>query len=658
MNKEKVESEVNISPQSSVLKYSIYGLIFFMSLLLTAGYFIIPGLLEKALHQSLQDIGYEEIQVSNPDWSRFGSSIKLEQLQAKGESLPNIVLENTELQLSLTKVLVATLEAELSGTWFSGKFSVVASHPLWGEKDGFEIQLKDFPIETISSISQLQPYLPAVLKDIQLQGQLDLNMKGVWLVSGQSIKKLKGDINLKDFKAQVFSDYPKVRLGSLELKGLSYVINDAGKTKLEGSSLKIKGLNFPSLSPKTAVEPSIDAHSLVSIGFAEIKQVQWQEGKVLSVASVNVAQGEVRAEKDEQGVWFDWKLWSSAMPVVNQQNKNGEKVEAAEEMLPISIHNLQVKEVTIKFKDKSKKPVINIPIVIQDLSAQNVILDQQHQPLNWTANGFVGQHGAWQAKGSLSPLKPQLLSKTQLRIDSLDLSPLSGYTGASYGKGIRSGNLDLNLTVAIEQGALKAEGDLFARKVSLNNLKDVALSDSMMPLDSALDILKDSDDNITMQFLSEGRLDDPSFKLSGIWDKVLAKAATQSALYMVGQTLQPYMLVVTAGEFLYDQSKRINLKPLVFAQSDSTGAGAQPEVEFYVQKISDLLLKKTSLVLEICARYTQAEAESGEKLSLERSELISNKLKSLGLEAKRITSCLPELDESKKAKPRLELRLF
>jgi len=658
VNKEKVESEINSVSRSKVLKYAIYGLIFFMGTLLTTGYFIIPGLLEKVLHQSLQDMGYEEIQVINPDWSRFGNGIKLEQLHAKGETLPNIVLENTEVQLSLAKMLVATLEAELSGTWFSGEFSVVISHPMWGEKDGFEIQLKDFPMETFSSNSLLQPYLPATLKGIRLQGQLDLNMKGVWLVSGQSIKKLKGDISLRDFKTQTFSDYPEVRLDSLEFKGLSYAIDDDGKTKLEGSFLEIKGLSSPKVSLKTAVESGTDTQSLVSIGLAEIKRVQWQSEKVLSIESVNVAKGEVSAEKDEQGVWFDWKLWSSAMSVANQQNKDGEKVEAAEEVFPISINDLQMKEVTIKFKDKSKKPVINIPIVIQALSAQNVILDQQHQPLNWTANGVVGQHGTWQAKGSLSPLKPQLLSKTELHIDSLDLSPLSGYTAASYGKGIRSGNLDLNLSVSVEQGALKAEGDLFARKVSLNNLKDVALSDSMMPLDSALDILKDSDDNITMQFLSEGRLDDPSFKLSGIWDKVLAKAATQSALYMVGQTLQPYMLVITAGEFLYDQSKRINLKPLVFAQSDSTGAGAQPEVEFYVQKISDLLLKKTSLVLEICARYTQAEVDVGEKLSLERSELISNKLKALGLEAKRITSCLPELDESKKAKPRLELRLF
>lgn len=666
-----------------------------VSILIVSLYFV-PYILERVLQKQLQSIGYQAIELSHIGWSYFGRGFQFQHLKASGEGLPVIFMGKTNMWLEPTKLWNATLELHLDSIMFDGNMTVLLSNHLWRGHSEAKATLVNFSIaKLVAAIPSVNNYFPMQTLENPIDGQLGLEMTGFWSDKLQAIPTVNADIFVKNLQLPASANQPAIAAETLEIKQLKY--HPSGKTfgriqvgditintiktlnldtqtgahalplsiaelhisqlkMIDGNTLSIGGLDV--LNAQTG----IDSKPLAVVENLKLQEIQWQVDKGLSLASLDLNKGKVSAEIDALGQFSSWKIWFAGLPVMAKEKKEkleGDKERGEIKTMPVVIQKVVIQAFKVDFSDKSKTPVVRLPLMIQNLTAENMLLIKNAKPIVWQASGVLGGQGQWDANGVLHPFAMDQAGSGELHIQGLELSLLSGYFAQSYGKGIRSGNLDMNLLISIKQGFLKSAGDLFARKVSFSDIKGgEAVSKMMMPLGSALDVLKDGDDNITLQFSSEGKLDDPSFKLSGVWDKVLSKAASRSVIFLVGQALQPYALVLTAGEYLYDQSKHISLKPIVFTQGHATGKDAHPDMKAYAEKMADLLSKKTSLLLEICPQYTLGESDYGEKLSLERSKLLSNHLMELGVARNRVTNCLPELDEGTEAKPRLELSLI
>ncbi len=566
-------------------------------LLFAAGLYFLPLIIEKALDKRLQDLGYQQIQHSPVTWSEHGLGFQFKQLQAMGHDLPDIKLGETVLLIELRSLLAATVALRLNSALFSGDVTLSTTMHLWNGQGEIKAKLDHLSIGNLfAAMPAAGKYFPEQFPAFEVAGQLEVEATGVWQDKLLTMSITDANIRVKHLQLPAASTTPAITAETIAIKHLYYSPAGKAPSRIEIADIIINNITSPDMALQTTAEvfpvsvakvqvsqtvllgknrlnigalqvlgaqSGLGIRSLFRIDDLKLQQLQWQADKHLSVALVHASRGEVSAEIDEQGRWSDWILWRGALPRITEQKTVGKKEQRQTKTFPVSVEKLAIQGIKVKFSDASKKPVVRLPMVLQNFTAENLLLEKGAAPVAWRANGMLGTQGQWQADGELIPFALQQAASGKLHIESLELSPLSGYVAQSYGKGIRSGNLDLNVSVVVAQGVLKAEGNLLARKVSLSDIKGAApASATMIPLGSAWDVLKDGDGNVTLQFSSEGKLDDPSFSLSGVWDKVLSKAAGKSVMYLLAQTLQPYALVLAAGDYLYDQNKRINLKPV------------------------------------------------------------------------------------------------
>ncbi|MCR9106449.1 MAG: DUF748 domain-containing protein [Gammaproteobacteria bacterium] len=133
--------------------------------------------------------------------------------------------------------------------------------------------------------------------------------------------------------------------------------------------------------------------------------------------------------------------------------------------------------------------------------------------------GAVDTYAPVALTGTMNPLAAPMSLDLNLTFDGVDMAMLSPYSATYAGYRIDSGLLDLDLTYALENDALKG-----MNKVRLDKLKlgEKIASDKAIdaPLELALAILTDANGVIDMQVPVAGNVDDPSFALGG----VIAKA--------------------------------------------------------------------------------------------------------------------------------------
>jgi hypothetical protein len=108
-------------------------------------------------------------------------------------------------------------------------------------------------------------------------------------------------------------------------------------------------------------------------------------------------------------------------------------------------------------------------------------------------------------------------------IQSLDLPPLSPYTAHYLGYHLQSGHLNADIKLDVLKGELQGNTQL-----SLNNLKvnpadnekiEKMLIQLSMPLDSALSLLRDKNDNISLKMPIKGDISNPKFDITDAINK-------------------------------------------------------------------------------------------------------------------------------------------
>jgi len=483
----------------------------------------------------------------------------------------------------------------------------------------------------------------------------------------QSAKKsnVKANVYVQNVVFKNAGNDPLITLGKLKMKHLMY---DFPSSRASLGELSLKNI--------AAIQPKANKDTLASLNEVKLMHVSVNHHQQVSIDDVLLSQGSLKAVKNKDTSWNGWQTWlasfkpnqaavkaSVVAPTTPKPVHQAQAVDASKKAsvaaASIQVHNIHIVNVDVKYVDLSKNPEVHLPIMIQDFSMQDTNYPSSTQYAHWKAHGRLLDLGVWQADGTASLANVDAYSNTHLVLKDINLPPFSGYTMDKLGKMIQSGNMDVTLNTRIRDGELKAEGHFFARKINFKNMPGVSKpQDYLMPWDSTLDVLRDSNDNIKLNISSEGKLDDPSFRLGGIWDKILFQAAQRSALYLIGQALQPYGLLLTAGQYLYDQSKRIHLKPMIFPMSKTALATATPKIDSYAKKIVGLIHEKPTFVLEICPIYTIKEGKDGLALSKLRVQELKKYMTHLGLGASQMSSCLPSLDDKKNAEPRLDLRLI
>jgi len=345
----------------------------------------------------------------------------------------------------------------------------------------------------------------------------------------------------------------------------------------------------------------------------------------------------------------------------------------------------------LNFTDQSVQPAFRQRLDIDQFSigALDSAAADAWTPLELA--GRLGEYSRLTLVGQARPFADKVNVDLTATLKAVDLPRLSAYSAGTFGQNVRSGQLDADVTLQISDDIMDGTAKMVLQKVTLKPTEQLsanALTLQLgMPLDSALNMLRDGDDNIRLTLPVSGDIHKPDFDLSDIINKAMGSALRSAALSYVKYALQPYGALISLAQIAGEVASRVALDPLSFpAGSSDPAADASP----YLDKLTGLLKDRPALRFQICGLATEADrqalaaaaaaqaaaqpAKEGEtkpppaaapviaddqllKLAEDRAAAIKRQLVDRGAAPERLFVCNPEIDKAADAKPRADLLL-
>jgi hypothetical protein len=361
--------------------------------------------------------------------------------------------------------------------------------------------------------------------------------------------------------------------------------------------------------------------------------------------------------------------------------------------LPLAVAGVELKgQSQLSFEDHSVTPVFRQQLKLDKLTLGALDSGALNK---WTALALSGQLGEYSRvalAGRARPFTDKLNVELTGNVQRLDLPPLSGYTASKLGYNLQSGQLDSDIDIKINDDQLDGVVKLVLNELTVKPADRERLAqltrELSMPLDSALNMLRDGNDNIRLKLPVSGDIHNPDFDLSNLINKALGSALKTAALAYLKHTLQPYGALITLAELAGKAANRVALDAIPFQAGSATPASSASP---YLDKLDGLLSERPQLRVQICGlaseadrqallgiettRRAQASAAEGTytltapqppplvkdetllQLAEQRAANIKRLLVKRGIAPERLFVCNPEIDKASKAQPRVELLL-
>jgi len=325
-------------------------------------------------------------------------------------------------------------------------------------------------------------------------------------------------------------------------------------------------------------------------------------------------------------------------PVVVAEQQPAEPQEA--EPVDIAIKRIETSgNSAISLLDQSVKPPFAMTLDFEELSLDNVDTRQPDQQSPLKVEAKIGKHTRLSLNGGIQPfLKPLGMNLTG-KIHAMDLPALSSYTRDSLGLVLDSGTLDADL-------AMESKAELLDGKVELKlhqlELKTVESENSLqskipVPLNVALDTLRDNNNSINLNIPIQGNANDPGFDVSDVLSVALAKGVKQGALSYLTLALQPYGTLITAAKYAGEAVTKVRLNPVEFEPGMSNLDQTDQD---YLSKVAQVMKDRPKLAIKLCGVVAQTD-----QLYFQQQQVKEDPKKSKKTE----TGTPPVIDEQKLA---------
>lgn len=329
----------------------------------------------------------------------------------------------------------------------------------------------------------------------------------------------------------------------------------------------------------------------------------------------------------------------------------------------------------INFRDETVKPAFQQRLRISKATISSLDSGNPEQASPFAVTLKQGKYGSLEASGTVQPFRDEPGVTLNSRIRNIEVPPLSPYLAQLLGYKANSGQLDNKLELNIERNEMKGVSRITLKQLELAP-EDPARIENFekklsLPLNTALSLLRDRDNNIQLKIPISGKLDDPKFDLTDAINTALGKAMRMAAVNYLKNLLQPYGTLISVVQLAGSVGGGIQLDPLRFEPGSAEPLG---EMQPYLERLGEMLKSRDDLNLRLCGKATLADlnvlSQGKEKtipaaghpaleaLAQQRGENIKTILvEGYGIDAGRLFVCHPELDRSEAGIPRLELQL-
>lgn len=264
------------------------------------------------------------------------------------------------------------------------------------------------------------------------------------------------------------------------------------------------------------------------------------------------------------------------------------------------IHQLSIKPAEIHFTGKALERTETLEFeIVAGLDEYNKI----------TLSGLMG---LTQLKGEYYPEGQMTLSVKQL-----NLVPFNGYLNQAIGYHANKGMVESDGIIKVSGGKLSGDIKLLVRNSKFEPADQATIKryskKISMPLDTALDLLRDDKGNIVLTIPISGDITSPEFGFDDLTSQLSKLALQKGALYYLQQSLQPYTLMISLATYAGEYLMAVRLDALTFPENQ---AELSPNHMDRIKKVASMMRKKTELELSVCPFVNQNEAKESDWKSL------------------------------------------
>ena len=419
-----------------------------------------------------------------------------------------------------------------------------------------------------------------------------------------------------------------------------------------------------------------DEQGLLYTGELVIDELSLEEARSLVVNRIDIVDGNYDVTLNEDGTLAINQILANVLsnfsetepPAHNTEEKAETGTGASESKstddtageFQIVLNELEVASGTqVSFTDKRFDVPVKQQLTIDTLSVNGLNQQQADSLTTLKLDGNLGEFSKVSINGSIKPFAEKLWAGISGELDSIDLTGVSPYTEAYIGYHMSRGQYDHQFELSIADDDIKLDNTLLLRKLSLKavdpNKEQPVAKELSLPLPLALDMLRDGDDNISLNVPIKGRMDNPDVDVSGVINTALGQALKSGTTSYLKLALQPYGAAFMAAEFLGEKMSAITLDPVTFENGVSQLTSEQLG---YTGKIASVLNQRPKLTLTLCARANVKDkvalqalqpdkpVEDAALVSLadERGKHIKRELVAKGIDNQRVLICQPAFE--------------
>lgn len=511
------------------------------------------------------------------------------------------------------------LKIEFKGGFHESQISINADLNIIGDNQSIST---DIDIRGLD-VSFVQDYFPEGLE--LSSGELDLHFNPVLNIDKESVGVGITDLELKLGKlfvrqGEVITEIKEKAL--LEVKNLQF----------KNQSLSIENIFIDSLHAAIAIDSRIERAVDVKAG---------NDSK-----DVNIVE----------------------LPQSKELKSNTEEAEE----LVINIRQFAFRgDNSIAFNDNSVTPkyerVFHIDKAeITDLNSQ----EKNNSP--FVFKGRSNEYAKIDLSGFVSPFSEEVNLKVGGTLTEMSLPAISSYIKNAIGFELKTGQLDTEIDVTVNDSIIDGGVGLHLRGLKLETadteLKTNMEGQTAVPLNLALGMLQDKQGNVKLNVPVSGSVDDPDFGMSSFMMLITKKAIMSSAKSFLMKTFVPYSSVVSVAMSATDHILKLRFEDLPY---DPTEVKVGPNQQQYVNQFIALMKEKQKAQVKICAITTpldisltfpailsDAQILSLQEIAKQRAENFkSTVVQSGGIDSSRLLLCSPKVELKEGSISRVEISI-
>ena len=416
-----------------------------------------------------------------------------------------------------------------------------------------------------------------------------------------------GRVKVGDVVADVTDS--KVQLASIrDIDIGEFTLQDTGDITV--SKLSLSDALFAKESEDSAAPAGGGA---LAAGAVAVDRLQIMTGNQIAIGTMEWRDVTYYARREADGKMYIVRILDT-LPFANRE-KTTEAVAAEAGTAtdaPAGAMRLEELRITgdskLLFNDATVEPAFDMRLDLTEVVIKHLDTAQPTQDSTMLVKGRLDKHSRISVEGTVQPFAGRPTLKLKSQLEGIALTEVSPYTISTLGYALKSGHLDADSSIDIDQGKLDIGNKLTIRGLevsAVDNASREKLDQQIsVPLDSALDMLRDKHDTIKLDLPVSGDIDSPDFDISDVVNIAVSKALKQGAKSYLLLALQPYGSLISLAQIAGEAATRVRLDPVVFA----AGGGELPaDTHDYLAKVAGILGDRPELNIKVCGLASEQD---------------------------------------------------